>query len=1187
MKVFRSIALGLIVLTAGFLWGQGGTGELTGLLFDPSGAVVSGVPVTLTNSSTGDKRTTTSTQAGVYRFTALPIVGSYSLEANPTGFKGVKIQNIVVSVGTTTTQDVRLEIGQATEQLTVEGGSQLVQTEDASVSQLIDRRVWQSIPIETRSQNELINLVAGAEPEAFTMTGRGASVNGTRSGTGNYLVEGADNNEQGQGGVALAGPGGANTTISPDAIQEYRVITNAFPAEYGKAGGFVTDTVLKSGTNQFHGSAFEYNRIQALTANDWFSNEAGQRDHLVRNQFGGSLGGAIIKDKTFFYGTGEIHRLRQSSPTTATGTTQQFLDFVNSGAFQNFIESSPFGICNNQAYLDTSFGPGQAVAAPCPGAFNLSSTLGANFKTLRTAESAAFPVANSGITCDPAAGAANDPNCLGQGAVTGPVLGFAQLAYPVPLYGSVTKQVVAATDQSRFSIKVDHKLTQKDQLNFVYLFDDVQFQDNNSAAASTIGVGEVVPARAQNASISWTRTLSNNILNQARFSYERRVANFTAPGTDGVSAIATAVDPLSTSFGSTPGIPQFFTENQFQYKDDISITHGKHSFKTGAEYRRTRNGSSFFNDVNGTVLPWSIEDLVTDTTFTDQFDQLFFGGPVIGSCALCSASIDPTTGTLPDYYRGYRANEVGAYFQDDWKVSPRITLNLGLRWEYFGPPHNFLPNSDSNFYFGTTTTPILPGGSSNPFFPNNNPYYARVATGTFQVRDHNLWNKDLNNFGPRLGLSWDVTGTQKFVVRAGYAIAYDRIYNNLFENIRFNPPFFSDATFGFFGNGVPAGGLATPGFYTLPFVANTNGFLIDPAIFPTGLPKPSPRHMDQDLVTPYYEQMHLGIQYQLAKDMVLETNYISTLGRKLTGILNNNTFDGRLACAGAQPVGSPCDLAGFGSGFSTARPNTSISSDNFRTNAFKSNYHGLQVSLRKRYASGLQFNANYTYSKTLDEISDAFRPKTTAGSAIQPMDSSNVHLDYGPADFDTRHRVVLSYNYDLPFMRTNRWLGGWQINGVFSFQTGVPVPIWDPNTDSNGDGITNDRPVYTPGFDASNATLDGSPAHGFLKTAAFETTTCDASVNLGLWCNSPMHRNDIYGPHYVNLDFGLGKSFRITETAKLTFFANFFNIFNHPNFDTPQGNFADPAFGQAQATIGNDGPGNGHRIGQLALRFDF
>ncbi|HET7442310.1 MAG TPA: carboxypeptidase-like regulatory domain-containing protein, partial [Terriglobales bacterium] len=266
-NVLRFLAVfTVLVLLVGTMWAQGGTGELTGLVTDPSGAVVSGAQVNLINSATGDKRTTTTTGAGTYRFAALPVVGSYTLDVAPKGFKGVHLSNIVITVGTVTTHDVKLELGSAQELVEVQAGQQLVQTTDASVSQLIDRRAWESIPIETRSQNELINLVAGALPEGFNQTFRGASVNGTRSGTGNYLVEGADNNEQGQGGVALQGPGGANTTISPDAIQEYRVITNDFPAEYGKAGGFVTDTVLKSGTNRWHGSAFEYNRTQAYTA---------------------------------------------------------------------------------------------------------------------------------------------------------------------------------------------------------------------------------------------------------------------------------------------------------------------------------------------------------------------------------------------------------------------------------------------------------------------------------------------------------------------------------------------------------------------------------------------------------------------------------------------------------------------------------------------------------------------------------------------------------------------------------------------------------------------------------------------------------------------------------------------------------------------------------------------------------
>src|SRR6266849_5127231 len=335
------LAFVVLSLCAG-AFAQGGNGELTGLVTDSTGAVVSGVEVKLTNSATGDVRTTVTTPAGIYSFPALPIVGSYTLEVASKGFKSTKVQNIIVSVGTITTRDVKLEVGATTEQVTVEASQQIVETEDSALSTLVDRRVWQNMPIENRSTNDFVNLVAGAVPEQTAGgTFRGAAVNGVRTGGGNYMVEGVDNNEQGQGGVSLCGTacgqGGANTSISPDAIEEYRVITHDFNAEYGKAGGFVTDTVLKSGTNQWHGSLFEYNRIQKLTAGDWFTNSAAPingvriKDHLVRNQFGGSIGGPIVKDKTFFYLTAEAQRYRTSAPTTGTAMTQQFYNYVSGG----------------------------------------------------------------------------------------------------------------------------------------------------------------------------------------------------------------------------------------------------------------------------------------------------------------------------------------------------------------------------------------------------------------------------------------------------------------------------------------------------------------------------------------------------------------------------------------------------------------------------------------------------------------------------------------------------------------------------------------------------------------------------------------------------------------------------------------------------------------------------------------
>src|SRR6266852_1797789 len=393
-----------------------GAGDLTGLVTDSTGAVVSGVQVTLTNSANGEVRTTVTTASGIYAFPALPIVGTYTLEIAAKVFKSTKVQNVVVSVGTITSRDVKLEVGVATEQVTVEAGQQIVETENAALSQLIDRRVWENMPLEARNANDFINLVAGAVPEQQAGgTFRGAAVNGVRTGGGNFMVEGVDNNEQGQGGVAICGTacgqGGANTSISPDAIEEYRVLTHDFSAEYGKVGGFVTDTVLKSGTNTWHGSVFEYNRVQALAGNDWFSSASGIKDHLVRNQFGGSVGGPIVKDKTFFFTSFEEHRFRLSAPVSGTTITQQFYDWVNSGQMATFVNS---------------VAPCSGIVGGCP---QLPTTLGTVFKSLQAKWPLAVPLVNSTVDCT----VTPTPNeCISQYGWCNGELGVLP-AYPVPI----------------------------------------------------------------------------------------------------------------------------------------------------------------------------------------------------------------------------------------------------------------------------------------------------------------------------------------------------------------------------------------------------------------------------------------------------------------------------------------------------------------------------------------------------------------------------------------------------------------------------------------------------------------------------------------------------------------------------------------------------------------------------------
>lgn len=1166
-----------VLLLAGNVFGQGGTGELTGRVSDPTGAVVAGAQIVLVNAATGEKRTSVTTQEGTYRFVDLPVVGSYTLQVSIKGFKTVEISSVDISVGTIATRDITLEVGTSSETVTVESGAQLVQTEDSSLSGLVNNTVWQQMPLETRSQNEFINLLPGAEPAMIAQLGtdRGAAVNGARSGTGNFLVEGFDNNDQGLGGGGSSvGPGGANTTIDPDAIQEYRVIEHIPPAEFGKAGGFVTDTVLKSGTNNWHGSLFEYNRMQTLAANSWFSDRAGLADHLVRNQYGGTIGGPIVKDRAFFFFSADGHRERSSSPLTASSFTSQFYNFVKSGSFETFMESDPAGICMVQ------------LGSPCPGAFAVNSTIGPVFNLLQSKQN--MPLCNAGT------GNCTNTSSTAQGLWTSLVSassnpnGTPPIVYPVPVYGTITVNQPTTLNQARYIGKIDVMVDNSDRLDGAYIYDNA---DSNTAFAGDNGIGPSLPnhTRAMNAGVTWAHNFGATILNQARMSYVRHTGNFPGdPSVAGFPSVYTAFDSPTVGFGNGDNLPQFFTENEFVWKDDLSVIKGRNSFKGGGEFRRTRNGSSFQSFANGLFVPNDVEDLLTDGTFTDAYEQLINGGPIYGGFAEAEASINPTNNQRPDYYRGFRANEAAMYIQDDLRASKRLTLNLGLRWEYFGPPHNFQPNIDSNFYPGIPTTPAqctFSGGTGpcndvalggNQFFPASNPFYAEIATGTVQVRNHDIWNKDLNNFGPRLGFAWDALGNQKMVVRGGYGISYDRMYNNIFENLRFNPPYFADSLIGTFGNGVPEGGLISPGLYTAPFTST--------AQFGGAALSPSLRAIDPNLVTAYYEAAHFGIQYQLTKDTVLETNYVGTFGHKLLAILGENTYDGRYA-----------------PGTNSIAVNPNYSTISFRTNCCNSNYNGLQVTLRKRMGNGLQLNANYTYSKALDDISDAFSTKNHSGNDY-PTDSMNPLFDYGPADFDVRHRAVVSFVYDLPFAKANRWVGGWSVSSIVSVQTGTPFSVTNSGVDSNGDGQFNDRASWLGGGPITNAIHHNeSPADGYLTatgwamanpTVSTPTATsipCPASINQGLWCEGAsvfqMRRNSLTGPGYFNTDFGIEKAFRITERTKLTLEGNFFNIFNHPNFLLPDSNLNDSSFGQSQGTFA-PGPG-GARVVQLALRLDF
>jgi hypothetical protein len=1177
------VFLSFFVLFAGMSFAQveAGLGALSGVVSDASKALVPGAHVVLTNPSIGFRKETTTNTAGEFSFSPLEVVGGYVLEVQAPGFSTATVKQIATSVGTVINQNVTLTVG--TEATTVEVSGENVeqaQVDTSSISQLIDSTIFQDSPLEVRNQNTFVGLAAGAAPDTAN-TGRGYAVNGARTGAGNFLLDGFDNNDQGLGGGAQ---GGAVTTVSPDAIQEYRVITSVPDAEYGRAGGFATDTVLKSGTNRLHGSAFEYSRFQAITQNNWFSNYGGLRDHLVRNQFGGSIGGPIVKDRTFFYATVEFQRLRTSEPSSFTGITQDFYNFVKSGAYETFMEGTtgqnPAPNPNGDGTVGTGFCP-QYLKTTCPGAFAGVATLGKVFQTNYSQTPSEFPFGTENLS--------NEPTDLLLGGTT---------YLPVNIYGTGNVETTTAYNQNRGTLKLDHRLTHADELSFMYSLDPDNETVSTGGGNAFPGPAELNYGGAQIFGATAIHTFTPNLLNTFKAGYLRHVRNFAAAGPQGTASTLSA-DSISTGFGKSSGFPQLFTENQFTYEDSLSFTRGKHATKYGFRFARTRNGSSFYNDVNGTYYYWGAADELTDaanSTIGEALDSADYPASLFGSLYYASGSLDLTTGLAPNPYRGYRANEFGAYAEDSWKATSRLNVNYGLRWDYFGPPHNFISGIDSNVYFGTDTTLR---SYLNPFAPNTPLLIGEqgakfecvaVSCGTpgtvgFAPSSgrSNIWAQNHKNFSPRVGFAYDTFGNGKLVMRGGFGIGFDRLYNNVYENIRFNGPHFVDDAYGF-GAGEPGiSPTLAAQVVQVPFNANT-------ALAVAGA-SPVPRHVDQNLKTAYYEQAHLGAETERA-GYVFEANYIGTFGRQLVGIMNINTFEGRTACTSvAAPGKTPtlqqarCAAAGYTT-LSSRRPNPAFGNDNFRTNGFGSNFNAAQVSVRKGYSHGLQLLANYTYGKALDQISDVFTIKGGATGVATPYNRRN---NYGPADFDIRHNAVITLNYQSHSEAHKLLLDGWGVSPIVTLRSGATINVIDGNStyEPNQDGTPGvQRAVYVGNGNPKNAYNHSVSPSGLapnqtattLNASLFKPYVCPLSVNAGLFCDVP-GRNSLYGLRQYNVDAALSKHIAVTERFHFTLQAAFFDVDGHVEWGDPVGDINSPNFGKSTSA--------GNRVGQLSGRFDF
>ncbi|HSR51963.1 MAG TPA: TonB-dependent receptor [Acidobacteriota bacterium] len=1117
MKVFRlasrmlTAAAAVVLLFSGTALAQA-TSSITGKVTDSSGGVIPGAEVTVTNTSTDDSRTVVTSDDGIYRVSNLR-PDRYIVRATQTGFKTTTSRPFEVNVGQVAHVDLTLEVGEISEEVIVTDAAATIELEQGRVSTLVNQEKVVNLPLNGRNVMQLVQLSPGSVNAASTVSEPGASsatqdvttsVNGGRVNMNGFWLDGV---------TAKNLSGGMSSQPSVDSVQEFRVETLNFSAEYGASIGSVVNVVTKGGTNEFHGSLFEFHRNDNADAREFF--DLGGKPEFKQNQFGATFGGPIIKDKTFFFFSYEGIRIRTGDSTLTTFETPQWASFVsnNGSPVARFLYSN-FGVGNIQVnptslgtYLTTTVDPFTGNPYINLGA---GETLTQGMVDAFLADRFGAPAGSFGL---------NDP-------ITGDISIF-------------TPQ---ATDGDQFTLRGDHDLNNDNKIFARYFLDDQGgvIVDPRPAFNSPQTI------RTHHGVVSWTSVMSPTMVNEAKAGFNRTINDILA-GTPGVPLIAESTG--TSTFGAYNGYPQIFHENTFSWSDTLSINKGRHGIKAGITVRRNQENSEF-NVGRPSYLFFDLVNLASDSPYY-QIGGVNPNLPEVGGDGQAELSSN---------FRAWRGTEIGVFFNDDFKVRPNLTLNLGVRWDWFS---RLVEDQ------GRTTQFDLSQG---------NDIFERVVLGGFATADQ-LSANDYNNFAPRLGLAWDPFGDGKMSVRAGYGIAYNGAVYNPLANSRWNPPFYSfnlicdPAVCGRPNEnilyGPSGGGAVTPtGPNTNPGARGFEGNLIayDPTNantqFLSGIPNPNTRD-------PYTQSFFLGIQREIAKDTSLEVNYVGTLGRKLIKAEFFNRFAG-------DRLGAPSPVNGqFEGDNGLNRLNPNFGRLRFWENSVNSNYHALQVQVDRRFSDGFAFNANYTFSKSLDSRSTWHSGATSANFTAEgfALDVRNFGLDYGRSIFDSRHRFVTNFIYQTPWLRnaggvSQAVLGGWQFNGVVTLQAGQPFTPHFANSfpaggDFNADGENNDRPSQGSGGNSQDFEQGDWKGGPILSLSDFVIPQAGTVGTLG--------RNTFVGPGFANVDFSLFKEFSLNrflnEESRLELRFEFFNLFNRPNFFQPEPRINNSQFGLVTDTF--------------------
>ena len=1151
------------------LQAQKDAGAIVGLVRDPSGAVVSGAKVTVTDVDRGIVLTLSTNDNGEYVASPLRI-GRYSVTVAKEGFKKAVAGPVQVNIQDRVGVDLKLDPGMATEVVAVTGERPQLETETSELGQVVDSQRINALPLNGRNYAQLALLGAGiaaAEPGSRVETTYGFSSNGARSLQNNFLLDGIDNNAN-LGDVL----NGAAYVVQPavDAIAEFKVETNAYSAEFGRGNGAIMNAVIKSGTNQIHGDLWEFLRNDKLDATNAFDNPSiggfGQQPYK-QNQFGFTLGGPIVKNKLFFFGDYEGLRIRQALPQLSTVPTQAEVG----GDFSAFLQlSQPItGVVDchdNPTYLGEIFDPTQAETGsaynggPCSLPIG---TTGPNYSGTPTNK-----FSNPGGT-----GTAIDPLAQELANLFPPPT--PNLTLPG---GNFLSDPERSETENKFDVRIDQIVNNKD--NFFVRFS--YGNDNNflpSPFQNILDGGSFQDGYSNNTAeglaASEIHTFRNNLINEFRFGFNHLNSHrFNLYSNENVSQDIPGGIPFpgvpfeagqnigglpSLSFGdgtATIGaseyLPAIEHQHSYVFTDNLSWTRGRHAAKFGAELRfeeftilepAAARGAMDFG--GGFLINDNLADPGTGGEAFASFMQGISDG---GSITSVNPNID------------YRRQIYAVYGLDDIKVNSKLTLNLGLRYELFTTIKEANNNQDT-FNFNTLSL-IAPSGQNRVLTPTLGTELAIQNNGS-----RGLISPDLNNFAPRIGLAYQFA--DKLVLRSGYGIFYGGQENGPFSNPSpgFNPPFLSSEAFNAPCQAPSANGSQLDCSIS---AANNNGLPLN--VLSQGFPttslsdpnSPELYSLDPHLVTPYTQQWHLGLEYQLPADTVLEVSYAGSRGLKLFAFYNGNqavpvlgtdslpTAPRRPANDEAPGATGPCTLANP----QNCNPALDTTIDTFRSNT-QSNYDSLQVRLEKRYSHGLQYELAYTFAHALDNASSASLGSVNNGDF---QDQRYPNQNYGNADFDVRQRLVFSYLYDLPFGRgrtfgkdasgvVNQIIGDWQMTGVLSAATGNYYTA----TDINDVSVSGSDCGGTVGYYCSRPARVGNPntkpclPGTLFNTCAFaDDNTNPGIVPLGTFGNAG--RNIIEGPGYTTWDTSLVKQFAITEQKHLEFRAEFFNVLNHVNY---------------------------------------